>query len=51
MQEKVAKEYGQHIDIAAIDLEDPKTLALFAKGDTRGIFHLNKMGLSIFKTH
>lgn len=44
MQEKVAKEYGQQIDIAAIDLEDSQTLALFAKGDTRGIFQFEQNG-------
>ncbi|HFS5519704.1 TPA: DNA polymerase III subunit alpha [Streptococcus pyogenes] len=44
MQEKVAKDYGCQIDIAAIDLEDPQTLALFAKGDTKGIFQFEQNG-------
>lgn len=44
MQEKVAKDYGHQIDIAAIDLEDPQTLALFARGDTKGIFQFEQNG-------
>lgn len=32
MQEKVAKDYGVTIDIKSIDLEDKKTLELFAVG-------------------
>ncbi|MGT2934706.1 DNA polymerase III subunit alpha [Streptococcus castoreus] len=44
MQEKVAKDYGHSIDIAAIDLEDRKTLALFARGDTKGIFQFEQNG-------
>lgn len=44
MQEKVAKEYGQVIDIRSIDLEDKETLALFAAGNTKGIFQFEAAG-------
>ena len=44
MQEKVAQDYGHAIDIRAIDLEDKETLALFAAGDTKGIFQFEAAG-------
>lgn len=44
MAEKVAEDYGQTIDIAQIDLEDQDTLALFAKGQTKGIFQFEQAG-------
>ena len=44
MQEKVAQDYGRAIDIRAIDLEDKETLALFAAGDTKGIFQFEAAG-------
>ncbi|WP_221912772.1 DNA polymerase III subunit alpha [Streptococcus halichoeri] len=44
MQEKVAKDYGQELKLEAIDLEDQKTLALFARGDTKGIFQFEQTG-------
>lgn len=44
MAEKVAEDYGQTIDIAKIDLEDPATLAVFAQGQTKGIFQFEQAG-------
>ncbi|MGT2742256.1 DNA polymerase III subunit alpha [Streptococcus plurextorum] len=44
MQEKVADRYDKVIDIAAIDLEDPQTLKLFAAGRTKGIFQFEQPG-------
>ena len=44
MQEKVAKDYGVTIDIKSIDLEDKKTLELFAAGKTKGIFQFEQAG-------
>lgn len=44
MQEKVAKDYGLVIDIKSINLEDEKTLALFAAGKTKGIFQFEQAG-------
>ena len=44
MQEKVAKDYGVDIDIKSINLEDEKTLALFAAGRTKGIFQFEQAG-------
>ena len=44
MQEKVAKDYGISIDIKSIDLEDKKTLELFAAGKTKGIFQFEQAG-------
>lgn len=44
MQEKLAKEYGQIIDIKSINLEDEATLALFASGKTKGIFQFEQSG-------
>ncbi|MFC3931779.1 DNA polymerase III subunit alpha [Streptococcus dentapri] len=44
MAEKLAEEKGIEIDIKAIDLEDPDTLALFAAGKTKGIFQFEQAG-------
>lgn len=44
MQEKVAKDYDVNIDIKSINLEDKKTLALFAAGRTKGIFQFEQAG-------
>lgn len=44
MKEKVAEEYGVDIAIEAIDLEDSKTLNLFAAGQTKGIFQFEQAG-------
>ncbi|MGT2757366.1 DNA polymerase III subunit alpha [Streptococcus ovuberis] len=50
MQERVAEKYGQLIDIAKINLEDPETLALFARGQTKGIFQFEAAGaISLLK--
>ena len=44
MKEKLEKDQGVAIDIKSIDLEDPQTLALFAKGKTKGIFQFEQAG-------
>lgn len=44
MQEKTADKYGIQIDVANIDLEDEKTLELFARGETKGIFQFEAPG-------
>ncbi|MCR8967261.1 DNA polymerase III subunit alpha [Streptococcus zalophi] len=44
MQEKLFKEQGIAIDIKTINLEDEKTLALFAQGKTAGIFQFEAAG-------
>ncbi|WP_369351063.1 DNA polymerase III subunit alpha [Streptococcus hillyeri] len=50
MQEKVLSDYGQDIDIKAIDLEDKATLELFAAGKTKGIFQFEQPGaISLLK--
>lgn len=50
MQEKVVNDYGLSIDIEAINLEDPETIALFARGDTKGIFQFEQHGaISLLK--
>ncbi|MGT2895502.1 DNA polymerase III subunit alpha [Streptococcus entericus] len=50
MAEKVKEETGVTIDIAAIDLEDSATLALFAQGRTKGIFQFEQAGaISLLK--
>ncbi|KHD46756.1 DNA polymerase III subunit alpha [Streptococcus hongkongensis] len=50
MQEKLLKEQGITISIADIDLEDKETLALFARGDTKGIFQFEQNGaISLLK--
>ncbi|MGT2932781.1 DNA polymerase III subunit alpha [Streptococcus catagoni] len=50
MKEKVAKDFGKTINIEEINLEDKKTLALFARGDTKGIFQFEQNGaISLLK--
>lgn len=50
MKEKVEKDFGHPIVIEEINLEDPETLALFAKGDTKGIFQFEQPGaISLLK--
>lgn len=44
MKEAVAEKYGVNIVIEDIDLEDQKTLALFASGQTKGIFQFEQPG-------
>lgn len=44
MKEQVQANYGISIDIKAIDLEDRDTLALFAAGQTKGIFQFEQAG-------
>ena len=43
MQELLAETEGIHLKIEEIDLEDNDTLALFASGNTKGIFNLNNL--------
>ncbi|CAM2791250.1 DNA polymerase III subunit alpha [Streptococcus acidominimus] len=50
MKEALSKELGQDFVIESIDLEDPKTLALFAAGRTKGIFQFEQAGaISLLK--
>lgn len=50
MKEKLLKEQGIDISITDINLEDPETLALFARGDTKGIFQFEQNGaISLLK--
>ncbi|KXT75253.1 DNA polymerase III alpha subunit [Streptococcus sp. DD10] len=44
MKEVVLTKYEVSIDISSINLEDPDTLALFARGDTKGIFQFEQAG-------
>ena len=44
MKEAVYEKYQEEIVIEAIDLEDAETLALFAAGDTKGIFQFEQAG-------
>ena len=44
MKEGVWEKYQEDIQIEAIPLEDPETLALFAAGDTKGIFQFEQSG-------
>ncbi|WP_242257608.1 DNA polymerase III subunit alpha [Streptococcus thoraltensis] len=44
MKETVASELGEQIVIEDIDLEDQKTLKLFAAGRTKGIFQFEQAG-------
>ncbi|GGE30121.1 DNA polymerase III subunit alpha [Streptococcus himalayensis] len=44
MKEAVLEKYGQDIAIEDIDLEDEATLALFARGETKGIFQFEQAG-------
>lgn len=50
MKEKLFKDQGIDILIADINLEDSDTLALFARGDTKGIFQFEQNGaISLLK--
>ena len=50
MKEAVIKKYEIDIQIESIDLEDKKTLQLFATGDTKGIFQFEQPGaISLLK--
>jgi len=50
MKEAVQKKYEIDIQIESIDLEDKKTLQLFATGDTKGIFQFEQPGaISLLK--
>lgn len=50
MKEKLFKDQGIDISIADINLEDSDTLALFARGDTKGIFQFEQNGaISLLK--
>ena len=44
MQELLAETEGIHLKIEEIDLEDRETLALFASGNTKGIFQFEQPG-------
>ncbi|MCP1638736.1 DNA polymerase III subunit alpha [Streptococcus gallinaceus] len=44
MKEAVLDKYGQDIAVEKIDLEDKETLALFAVGQTKGIFQFEQPG-------
>ena len=44
MQELLAESEGIHLKIEDIDLEDKETLALFAAGNTKGIFQFEQPG-------
>lgn len=44
MAEEVERRYSLKLEIAAIDLEDKKTLSLFAQGRTKGIFQFERPG-------
>ena len=44
MQELLAESEGIHLKIEEIDLEDKETLALFASGNTKGIFQFEQPG-------
>ena len=44
MQELLAESEGIHLEIEEIDLEDKETLALFASGNTKGIFQFEQPG-------
>ena len=50
MAESVLEKYGKKINVATIDLEDKETLALFANGQTKGIFQFEQPGaISLLK--
>lgn len=44
----VKKIYGKEIDIENIPLDDKKTFAILAKGETTGLFQLNGAGMTHF---
>ncbi len=41
----VKKVYGTNIDLATLPLDDKKTLELFARGDTTGVFQFESAGM------
>ena len=41
----IKKVYGKNIDIGELPLDDKKTFALLAKGDTTGVFQLESAGM------
>lgn len=45
---KLLKERGEKIDIAKINMEDPKVYKLFAKGMTTGVFQFESSGMREF---
>jgi len=45
---KLLKKQGENIDIAKIDMEDPKVYKLFAKGLTIGVFQFESSGMREF---
>ena len=45
---KLLKQRGEKIDIAKIDMEDPKVYKLFAKGLTTGVFQFESSGMREF---
>ncbi|MCE1235716.1 MAG: DNA polymerase III subunit alpha [Hyphomicrobiales bacterium] len=42
---KLIERKGVHVDLAALDLDDPATYALLAKGETVGVFQLESTGM------
>ncbi len=45
---RVEKIHGTHIDIENIPLDDEKTFAMLARGETMGLFQLNGSGMTAF---
>ncbi|MCH8238134.1 MAG: DNA polymerase III subunit alpha, partial [Proteobacteria bacterium] len=43
--EKMIRQAGTEIDIAAIPLDDPKTYEMISRGDTTGVFQLESSGM------
>jgi DNA polymerase-3 subunit alpha len=48
MKDLLVKKHGTHIDFLKINLNDPKTMALFARGDTEGIFQFENPAMKRF---
>ena len=46
--EMVAQQSGEHIDLEALDFNDPKVYELIASGDTDGVFQLESEGMRSF---
>ena len=44
----IAENYGEHINIDSIPLDDPLTFELIRRGDTDGVFQLENPGLQTF---
>jgi len=44
-QATIREAKGEEVDIAGIPLDDPKTLGLFARGDTFGVFQFESSGM------